>query len=144
MAIARERLPALVRVIPGDATTLDLPENSFDIVYQSTVFTSLLDQGFQHQLADKMWSLVKPGGAVLWYDFTYDNPHNPDVRGVPVKRIKELFPRGRIKTWRVTLAPPICRRVVRIHPCLYTVLNCVPFLRTHVLCWIEKLDNEKR
>ena len=30
-----------------------------------------------------MWAAVKPGGGVLWYDFTVDNPRNADVRGVP-------------------------------------------------------------
>ena len=85
-----------------------------------------------------MWSWLKPGGGVLWYDFTYNNPNNPDVRGMPVRRVHELFPHGRFIVRRVTLAPPISRRVCRIHPALYAVLNALPILRTHVLCWIEK------
>jgi len=85
-----------------------------------------------------MWELTKRGGGVLWYDFIYDNPENPDVRGVPIRRIRELFPEGRMRYWRLTLAPPIARRVCRIHPCLYYVFNVFPFLRTHVLCWIAK------
>ncbi len=135
---ARKRLPQVVRVIPGDATELNLPPESFDIVLQSLVFTSLLDIAVQHRLADKMWQLTKPSGGIVWYDFVYNNPSNPDVRGVSVKRIKELFPQGSIKIWRVTLAPPISRRVTRFNPLLYSVLNLLPFLRTHVLCWIEK------
>ena len=66
---------------------------------------------------------------MLWYDFTYDNPSNPDVRGVPLRRVKQLFPAGRIKWKRVTLAPPLARRVVRIHPSLYAICNAVPFFR---------------
>ena len=85
-----------------------------------------------------MWALVKPGGGVLWYDFVYNNPRNPDVRGVPLKHIRELFPRGKIYSWRITLAPPISRRVTRLHPALYAVFNLFPILRTHVLCWIQK------
>jgi hypothetical protein len=85
-----------------------------------------------------MWTLTKPGGGVLWYDFNYNNPQNPDVRGVPLKRIRELFPQGKIDSWRITLAPPISRRVTRIHPALYTVFKLFPFLRTHRLCWIQK------
>jgi hypothetical protein len=73
---------------------------------------------------------------VLWSDFTYNNPNNPDVRGVPVNRIRELFPNGKLMVRRVTLAPPIARRVCRIHPALYSLFNVFPFLRTHVLCWI--------
>lgn len=136
--IARSRLPASVSVYPGDACALALPDESFDIVMQFTVFTSLLDPEFQQRLADKMWTLARPGGGILWYDFTYNNPANRDVRGVPVRRIRELFPHGRLRVWRVTLAPPISRRVTRIHPALYNLLNALPLLRTHVLCWIEK------
>ncbi len=28
----------------------------------------------KHTLLDRMWRWVKPGGGVLWYDFTFDNP----------------------------------------------------------------------
>ena len=138
VSMARERLPAAVELLSGDASRLDLAPSSFDIVYQSTVFTSLLDPEFQERLAARMWDWARPGGRVLWYDFTFDNPSNPDVRGVALPRIRELFPDGRIVARRVTLAPPINRRVSRIHPSLYTVFNLLPFLRTHLLCWIGK------
>lgn len=39
---------------------------------------------------------------------------------------------------RVTLAPPIARRLAIMHPGLYPVANVFPFLRTHLLCWIQK------
>lgn len=135
---ARHRLPAATQILIGDASNLDLPENSFDVVLQSTVFTSILDDEFQKKLAKRMWAMAKPQGGVLWYDFIFDNPNNPDVRGIPIRRIHELFPDGKIKVWRLTLAPPISRRVTKIHPNLYTLLNTIPFLRTHVLCWIKK------
>jgi len=135
---ARSRLPSAINIIDGDATKLDFEPNSFDIVYQSTVFSSILDDNFQKLLANKMWQWVKPGGGILWYDFTYNNPANPDVRGVPVKRIQELFPHGKMKIRKVTLAPPINRLVTKIHPSLYTIFNALPFLRTHVICWIGK------
>jgi SAM-dependent methyltransferase len=135
---ARARLSAATDLIRGDAAELGQDLGPFDIVMQWTVFTSILDAGFQHRLAHKMWELVRPGGGILWYDFIYDNPANADVRGVPIKRIRELFPHGRLHTWRVTLAPPISRSVTRIHPSLYHLFNAIPLLRTHVLCWIEK------
>lgn len=137
-AAARRNLPAATRLLAGDATQLDLTTGSFDIVYQSTVFTSLLDAAFQQRLADAMWRWVKVGGGVLWYDFIVDNPRNPDVRGVPLARVRRLFPHGRVQVRRVTLAPPISRRVCRIHPAAYHLFNLLPFLRTHVLCWIGK------
>lgn len=135
---ARHLLPAATQILIGDASTVDLEEESFDIVLQATVFTSILDDSFQQKLANHMWSMVKPGGGILWFDFVFNNPNNPDVRGVPIRRICELFPQGNIKTWKLILAPPISRRVTKIHPNLYILLNLMPFLRTHVLCWIQK------
>lgn len=135
---AQSVLPKACTLITGDALKLNFPDSNFDIVYQSTVFSSLLDDDFQALLASKMWKWVKPGGGVLWYDFTYNNPRNKDVRGVALKRIHNLFPDGNLHVHRVTLAPPISRFICSIHPSLYTAFNFFPFLRTHVICWIGK------
>ncbi len=135
---ARAGLPAAVTLHQGDATRLQIAADTQDVVFVSTVFSSLLDDAFQQRLADAMWRWVKPGGGVLWYDFTVDNPRNPDVRGMPLARVHALFPSARIDARRVTLAPPISRRVCRISPLAYGVFNALPFLRTHLLCWIAK------
>lgn len=137
-AQARHNLPAAADVYPGDASALPFEPASFDIVYQSTVFTSLLDDAFQQRLAARMWEWLRPGGGILWYDFVFDNPRNPDVRGVPLSRIRALFPQGAIDSRRVTLAPPISRTVVKFHPAACRWFNALPFLRSHVLCWIRK------
>jgi SAM-dependent methyltransferase len=137
-AAARARLPAATALHVGDATELALPDASFDLVLQSTVFSSLLDDAFQQRLAERLWRWLRPGGAVLWYDFTVDNPRNPDVRGVPVARVRQLFPAGSIDVRRVTLVPPLARAVVRLHPGLWRLFNLLPPLRTHILAWIEK------
>jgi SAM-dependent methyltransferase len=138
---ARRRLPSSVRIILGDAAgpaAACVLEASQDIVYQSTVFSSLLDDAFQERLADRMWRWLRPGGGILWYDFTVNNPFNPDVRGVPVERIRQLFPHGDMRVRRLTLAPPLARVVTRIHPTLYAGLNLCSWLRTHVLIWVQK------
>lgn len=138
-AQARRVLPEALALHLGDALQLDLPAESQDAVFVSTVFSSLLDDAFQQRLADAMWRWVAPGGGVLWYDFTVNNPHNADVRGVPLARIRELFPHGCVQAKRVTLAPPVARAVTRVHPSLYSLFNTVPMLRTHVLAWVEKV-----
>ena len=102
------------------------------------MFSSVLDDAFQARLATAMWHAVRPGGGVLWYDFTVDNPRNRDVRGVPLARVRELFPQARVEARRITLAPPIARAVAALHPALYTLCNALPLLRTHVLCWLAK------
>lgn len=138
LAAARAVLPAALRLVAGDAAELDIAPASQDLVLQSTVFSSILDDAVQQRLADAMWRWLRPGGAVLWYDFAVDNPANRDVRGVPVARVRQLFPAARLEVRRVTLAPPIARRVCALHPALYPLFNAVPWLRTHRLAWICK------
>ncbi len=68
----------------------------------------------------------------------WNNPKSPEVRGVPVRRIRQLFPGGSMLRWSVTLAPRIEWRLRKACPALDPVDNPVPLLRTHVLCWIQK------
>lgn len=138
LALAREVLPQALKLHGGDALHAPVAPGSLDIVYVSTVLSSLLDEDYRQRLADAMWSWLAPGGAVLCYDFTVDNPRNPDVRGVPLARLRSLFPAGRMDYRRVTLAPPLARALVRVHPALYRPANALPWLRTHVLAWLAK------
>ncbi len=141
-AIARQRLPPATALHSGDALQLQLPPASLDMVLLSTVFSSILDDAFQQRLAQHIWAWLRPGGGVLWYDFTWDNPGNPDVRGMPLARVRQRFPAAHIDARRVTLAPPLARPLGRALPGLYLRLyplfNALPLLRTHRLAWIEK------
>lgn len=139
-AAARQRLPAAVRLLPGDALALPLEPRSLDLVLQCTVFSSLLDPDFRARLAAQMWAWLRPGGAVIWYDFAFDNPRNADVQGMPMAEIRRLFPAATIDSRRVTLAPPLARRAAALHPTLPAWLNTLPLLRTHRLAWIAKPD----
>lgn len=134
LTAARAALPEGVRLLAGDASSADVAPGSQDLVLQSTVFSSILDDALQQQVADAMWRWLKPDGAIVWYDFTVNNPRNPDVRGVPLARVRELFPQGRFTARRVTLAPPLARAL----PAAYALFNLVPWLRTHRLVLIEK------
>ena len=134
LATARAALPEAVRLLAGDAAAADVEPASQDLVLQCTVFSSILDDALQQRVANAMWRWLKPGGAVVWYDFTVNNPRNPDVRGVPMARVHELFPQGQFTARRVTLAPPLARAF----PAAYPLLNLVPLLRTHRLVLIEK------
>ncbi len=141
-AHARWVLPASVPLMHGDALQAwshrFVEPASQDLVLQATVFSSILDESLQERLAQQMWAWVRPGGAVLWYDFTVDNPRNPKVRGQPLGRVRALFPQARLQVRRVTLAPPLARWVCALHPSLYHVLNACPWLRTHLLVWAQK------
>ena len=137
-AQARAVLPAACRIRHADALQAGVPGASQDLVLCFTVFSSILDDAAQQDLAERAWHWLRPGGAVLWHDFTVGNPRNADVRGVPLRRVRALFPQGRVQARRVTLAPPLGRVLCRVHPALYGWANAVPWLRTHVLCLIHK------
>ena len=133
--VLKENLP-ISNIYPGDALELKF-EDKFDIVFQSTVFTSILDDDFKQKLANKMYDMTKMGGGVvMWYDFKYNNPNNPDVKGVDKNEIKKLFPKAKkIIFHNVTLAPPIGRRIGKF----YNIINFLfPFLRTHIVAEIYK------
>src|SRR5689334_13350816 len=106
--------PKDMKILQGNAAKLQLPDKMFDLVLQSTVFTSVLDPGTKQQIANEMCRVLKPSGMILWYDYHMNNPKNPDVRGVKFREIKALFPNCDIRLKRITLAPPIARRVA---PC---------------------------
>lgn len=135
---ARELLPSKVHFYEGSAMDLSFKENEFDIVFQSMVFSSILDSNYKIKLAEKMWQWVKPGGGILWYDFIYNNPSNKDVKGVSLAEVKKLFKVKKLYYKKLTLAPPIARIVTKVHPFLYYFFNSTYLLRTHLLIWIQK------
>ncbi|MCW5897362.1 MAG: class I SAM-dependent methyltransferase [Bacteroidetes bacterium] len=135
--IARQLLPAAdLRV--GDAAGMPWPDESFHLVVASTVFTSILDQEVRRQVADEITRVLAPGGALLWYDFTFNNPNNANVKKVTKKELRSLFPALSGETRSLTLAPPIARPVARMSWTLATMLGALPFLRTHLLAVLVK------
>lgn len=115
----------------GDASSLPWADASFDLVLQSTVFTSILDETMRTAVASEMMRVAKPEGAILWYDFFRDNPRNPAVRGVRRREILSLFPGRKVRMRRVTLAPPIARLVVPLSWTVAQLLEKARALNTH-------------
>jgi ubiquinone/menaquinone biosynthesis C-methylase UbiE len=123
--------------IQGDGSHLPFPNDVFDMVMQFTVFSSVLDDPFRMRIATEMLRVLKPDGLIIWYDF-WLNPTNPATRGIRPAEIKQLFPGCRYRFQRVTLAPPIARRVVPLSWLVGYLLEYLPFLRTHYLVGVRK------
>jgi SAM-dependent methyltransferase len=135
-AAARALLPGGVAVLEGDACAAPVEAASQQAVLAFTVFSSLLDPGYRQQFARTLWGWVAPGGGVLVYDFVVNNPHNPDVRKLPLGELRALFPGARLHSRRLTLAPPVARR---LPACLVGPASPLLFpLRTHRLTWVAK------
>jgi len=136
-AEARRSLPQS-DIRTGDASQLPWEDATFDVVSQFGVFTSVLDSEMRRRMAAEMLRVVKPDGVILWYDFAYDNPQNANVRGMKAREVRDLFAGCQISLERITLAPPIARRVVPVSWILALMLEKLPFLRTHLLGTIRK------
>lgn len=122
----------------GDATNQPYESEFFDIVTQSTVFTSILDEKMRKNIAKEMLRVLKPEGMILWYDYHMNNPGNLDVGGVKKQEIYKLFPDCVIHLKRITLAPPIARLIAPHSYLLCYLLELVKFLNTHYLGVIKK------
>ena len=136
---ARRRSPHL-QILCGSASRLPFSDSSFDLVLQFTLFTSILNDEVKRAIAAEMTRVLAPGGRILWYDFSFNNPKNPDVRGIGKREIRALFPGLEMKTKRVTLAPPLGRIVAPFSVVLYYFLSRVRPLCTHLLCLLRKAE----
>ena len=126
----------------GNAEKLPFENESFDIILCFTVFSSILEENMRKNIASEMLRVLKPDGIILWYDYFMNNPKNPDVRGVRKKEIHELFPKCEVFLRRITLAPPITRLIAPRSYLLCYLLEKIPFLKTHYLIIIKKMDKE--
>jgi len=137
VAHARSASPGL-QIICGSASQLPFPDCSFDFVSQFMLFTSVLDADMKSRIAREIDRVLAPGGRLLWYDFAFDNPANPDVRGIRLVEVKRLFPRFSMTQRRITLAPPLGRAIGRFGATIYYLASNIRPLCTHYVCLLKK------
>jgi ubiquinone/menaquinone biosynthesis C-methylase UbiE len=119
-------------VTNADGQNLPFPEGFFNIILQSTLFSSILDSRVKMKIADEIKRVLKPDGYVLWYDFWW-NPSNKNARGIRPSEVRRLFPGYKTIFRRVTLAPPITRRLVSISWSACTILESLKLFNSHYL-----------
>jgi SAM-dependent methyltransferase len=129
-AEAAARLPG-ADIRTGDATGLPWEDGSFDVVFQSMMFSSILDAGVRESAAAEMARVLAPGGVVLWYDFFVSEPRNPHVRGIGRRELRRLFGGWEPHLRRATLAPPLARAVAPRSRPLAVALSGLRALDTH-------------
>lgn len=138
-AIARGRtLQPTIHLTVGSADELPYPDGFFDLVSQSTVFSSILDPGMRERVAREMRRVTRPNGVILWYDFRVNNPGNPDIRRVSRREVRSLFPGCAVSFRSSTLAHPICRAVAKRSWLGAYLLEQIRPLRTHSLAVIRR------
>lgn len=138
VAAAKRLCPPGVTVKCQSAENLQTLPAPFDLILQSTVFTSILAPEMKARIAREMLSGLDKDGAIIWYDFHMDNPANPDVQGIHRDEIAQLFPDCKIHLQRITLAPPIGRPVALASPTLYGALSRIKLLCSHYIGVVKK------
>ncbi|MFH1898222.1 MAG: class I SAM-dependent methyltransferase [Candidatus Desantisbacteria bacterium] len=123
--------------ICASAEKLPYEDGFFDIVMQSTAFTSILDDEMKQRIAKEMLRILKDDGIIIWYDFIW-NPINQNTKGIGKKELQRLFSDCKFCFKRITLAPPLVRLIVPISWIVACFLEKIPLLRTFYLAIIQK------
>lgn len=135
-AACSERYPDCdVRVT--DAASLPWPDGSFDVVFQSTVLSSIRDRSVRSAVAREMRRVLAPGGSILSYDFFVRRPGNREVLGIGGRELRRLFPDARVSTQRVTLARPLALFLARRAWPIARMLESFGWLNTHYFTVIQ-------
>lgn len=74
----------LVTWMPGDVTTVELPEHRFELWHDRAVFHFLTETTDQKRYRDQLLKSLQPGGHVLIGTFAPEAP--PKCSGLPVQR----------------------------------------------------------
>jgi ubiquinone/menaquinone biosynthesis C-methylase UbiE len=89
--------------------SLPFPNNHFDFVMQSVVFSSILDTQTRLSCASEMYRVVQKGGILLWIDLT--NTSTDLLVGFSGEDVQEYFPKMQTVDQR------------RVHPKYFRRLN---------------------
>jgi SAM-dependent methyltransferase len=122
----------------GNAAQLRSGPDSFDIVLQAGLLSSVSDDAMKQAIASEILRVLRPGGVVVWYDFCLTNPQNPYVQPVGDGEIGRLFPGCVVGLHRVSLAVPLVRLLAPRSLRMCAVLSRVSALCTHYLGVVRK------
>jgi ubiquinone/menaquinone biosynthesis C-methylase UbiE len=136
VAGAREAVPG-AEVAVGDARNLRFADDSFTVVLQLTLLSSLGSHRAIREALGEGMRVLAPGGLLLIYEPRVPNPLN---RHTLLIRNSDLAAAGVTPADRLSLTvlPALARRLGRRTQDLYARLSRVPFLRTHRLIAYRK------
>jgi len=135
---AKKYCSAGVTVEYANGLALPYADETFDVILQSTVFTSILDHTIKEKMAREMMRVLRRNGHIIWYDFHMNNPRNSDVKGIKMSEIEKLFPNCQSDLKRTTLAPPLYRMLAPISWGACYVLEQMKVFNSHYLGVITK------
>lgn len=128
-----------------DASRLSYQDASFDLVFESTMFTTLPDDELAGRIASEIIRVTRSGGWILLCDWRYDKPGHPEYRALSKSRLARLFgKKGTCRQVTLThgaLVPPLGRFLSAWAPSIYFLVSGVfPFLVGQVTVVLRKSD----
>lgn len=132
------RLNPNIRFLQAEASQLPFENESFDLVTQFTVLSSVVDRGLRTRIASEMLRVTKPGGSVISFDMRITRYRDKDVVPIDGSELSRLFGPNRIQARSCGLAPPIVHRVAARSHVLCHLLSVMPMLRTHYMSVVIK------
>jgi ubiquinone/menaquinone biosynthesis C-methylase UbiE len=127
------RLHPNVRFVDGDASHMEFPDGSFDLVFESTMFATLPDDRLSAAIGAEMVRVCRPGGYLVLVDWRTPKPGDRTYNALTGRRLQALFGVGRDTQWlsthRGALVPPLGRFLSKWCPSAYFLVSAVlPFL----------------
>ena len=117
---------------------LDFTPQSFDVVHQSMMLSSIVDPETRTRTAEVLWSLLRPNGILISYDF-WLNPLNSNTVDIHWAELQRLFPYGRkVYARSLTLAPPLGRKLTILRKPVLLALEKLRFMNSHLLVALER------
>ena len=142
--LSEDRLRSAGRSLPllpfvcAEGSALPFRTGYFDVVLAFTVFSSVLDDQLARHMADEIGRVLRPGGALLWYDLRWPNPWNRHTRAWRRRAVDDLFSGFTVVVEPITVLPPLARRLGSATERVYPRLGRVRALTSHYLGVIAK------
>ncbi len=136
---ARAKCAPGIKLVRGNAESLQFPSESFDIIMLFQSLTLMIDSVVRKRVASEALRVLKPDGVILIYDYRYQRP---EMKGLlaPVtgRDLRSIFPDCRIRIRSIHPFPPVSRRLARIWGPAWHLLNIIPPLRTSNFASVSK------
>ena len=136
LEVARQRLPATVKLVAGDIRAAGFESDFFDMVTLSVVLMTIVDSQLRAEVLNHAFSLVKPGGLLVVTEPIVPNPRNSDVVRISQRELIKVLGLEPVDSRRLHLVPPLSK--ISRFPTLYVLISAAfPFLKFHKL-WVFK------
>jgi len=137
LAQARRLAPA-IGLAMADGVCLPCRDGAFDVALALTTLSSMPSEPMRRGAAAELLRVVRPGGAVICYEFSHKNPLNRYTVAVGAAALRALFPGAEVACRRVTLHPMVLRALFGLGPRVLAALERIDALRSHVLAVITR------